>query len=67
MTKRINLNEDELRAKRVYTKLERASKSPYNYTNKINKGIKRPIVKNTPRGKEVVTQLSHIDSNKFMN
>ena len=44
MTKRINLNEDELRAKRVYTKLERASRSTYNYTKKINKGIKRPIV-----------------------
>ena len=58
MTKRINLNEDELRAKRVYTKLERASKSPYNYTKKINKGIKRPIVKNTPRGKEVVIKIT---------
>ncbi len=58
MTKRINLNEDDLRAKRVYTKLERASRSPYNYTKKINKGIKRPIVKNTPRGKEVVIKIT---------
>ena len=58
MTKRINLNEDELRAKRVYTKLERASRSTYNYTKKINKGIKRPIVKNTPRGKEVVIKIT---------
>ena len=48
MTKRINLNEDELRAKRVFTKLERASISAYNYSKKTNKGIKRPIVKNTP-------------------
>lgn len=58
MTKRINLNEDELRAKRVFTKLERASISPYNYTKKTNKGIKRPIVKNTPRGKEVVIKIT---------
>ena len=58
MTKRINLNEDELRAKRVFTKLERASISPYNYSKKTNKGIKRPIVKNTPRGKEVVIKIT---------
>lgn len=58
MTKRINLNEDEIKAKRVFTKLERASKSPYNYTNKTNKGIKKPIVKNTPRGKEVVIKIT---------
>ena len=58
MTKRINLNEDELRAKRVFTKLERSSISPYNYSKKTNKGIKRPIVKNTPRGKEVVIKIT---------
>lgn len=58
MTKRINLNEDELRAKRVFTKLEKASISPYNYSKKTNKGIKRPIVKNTPRGKEVVIKIT---------
>lgn len=58
MTKRINLNEDELRAKRVFTKLERASISAYNYSKKTNKGIKRPIVKNTPRGKEVVIKIT---------
>ena len=58
MTKRINLNEDELRVKRVFTKLERASISPYNYSKKTNKGIKRPIVKNTPRGKEVVIKIT---------
>lgn len=58
MTKRINLNEDELRAKRVFTKLERSSISPYNYSKKTNKGIKIPIVKNTPRGKEVVIKIT---------
>ena len=34
MTKRINLNEDELRAKRVFSKINYASKSAYNYKRK---------------------------------
>ncbi|MCG3693076.1 MobP1 family relaxase [Aliarcobacter butzleri] len=59
MTKRMKVfDEDELRAKKVFTRIERNSKSAYNYTKKINKDVKRPIVKNTPRGKEVVIKIT---------
>ena len=58
MTKRINLNEDELRAKRVYTKIEKASNLPKNYNKKTNQGFKKPMMKNTPRGKEVVIKIT---------
>jgi hypothetical protein len=59
MTKRsISFDENELRAKRVFNKIGTSSKSPYNHTKKSNKGIKKPIVKNTPRGKEVVIKIT---------
>lgn len=59
MTKRsISFDENELKAKRVFNKIEASSKSPYNYTKKSNKGIKKPIVRNTPRGKEVVIKIT---------
>ena len=36
MTKRIKIDEDELRVKRFFTEIERNSKSAYNYNKKIN-------------------------------
>ncbi len=60
MTKKAKVfDEDELRAKRVFSKIERASKSTYNYSKRTNKGgVKRAIVKNTPRGKEVLVKIT---------
>ena len=58
MSKRPKIFEDELRAKRVYTKIEKASNLPKNYNKKTNQGFKKPMMKNTPRGKEVVIKIT---------
>ena len=65
MTKRIKIDEDELRVKRFFTEIERNSKSAYNYNKKINQyskktiqNSKKTIQKNTPRGKEVVIKIT---------
>ena len=58
MTKRIKIDEDEIRAKRIFTTIERSSKSTFNYNKKTNKYNKKPIQRNTPRGKEVVVKIT---------
>ena len=58
MSKRPKIFEDELRAKKVYTKIEKASNLPKNYNKKTNQGFKKPMIKNTPRGKEVVIKIT---------
>ena len=58
MSKRPKIFEDELRAKKVYTKIEKASNLPKNYNKKTNQGFKKPMMKNTPRGKEVVIKIT---------
>ncbi|MBL3519487.1 spore coat protein CotH [Arcobacter lanthieri] len=55
MARRIKLFEDELIAKRVYTKIENASKSSYNYKKKNYSTNKN---ENNPRGKEAVIKIS---------
>ena len=39
MSKRPKIFEDELRAKKVYTKIEKASNLPKNYNKKTNQGL----------------------------
>lgn len=64
MTKRAkSFDEEQLRAKKVYTKIERASNLPNNYNKKTNQGSKKPMMKNTPRGKEVVIKLTGSSKN----
>lgn len=55
MARRLKLFDDELIAKRVYTKIENASKSSYNYKKKNYSTNKN---ENNPRGKEVVIKIS---------
>lgn len=55
MAKRLKLFDDELIAKRVYTKIENASKSSYNYKKKNYSTNKN---ENNPRGKEAVIKIS---------
>ena len=55
MARRLKLFDDELIAKRVYTKIENASKSSYNYKKKNYSTNKN---ENNPRGKEAVIKIS---------
>ncbi|RBQ27618.1 MobP1 family relaxase [Arcobacter sp. CECT 9188] len=55
MARRIKLFEDELIAKRVYTKIENASKTSYSYKKKNYSTNKN---ENNPRGKEAVIKIS---------
>lgn len=55
MSKKVKFEEDELKAKRVFSKIEQNSKSTFAYKKRINS---KPIQKNTPRGKEVVIRIT---------
>lgn len=55
MARRLKLFDDELIAKRVYTKIENASKSSYNYKKKNYSTNKN---ENNPRGKEAVIKIT---------
>lgn len=55
MARILKLFDDELIAKRVYTKIENASKSSYNYKKKNYSTNKN---ENNPRGKEAVIKIS---------
>ena len=61
MSKRPKIFEDELRAKRVFTKLERNSKSAFAYKHKSN--IKNTKKFDTPFSKEVVVKLTGASNN----
>ena len=61
MSKRPKFFEDELRAKRVFTKLERNSKSAFAYKHKSN--IKNTKKFDTPFSKEVVVKLTGASNN----
>ncbi|WP_418180483.1 MobP1 family relaxase [Aliarcobacter lanthieri] len=56
-----NFDEDELRAKRVFTKIERNSKSPFAYKHKKN--VKNTKKFDTPYSKEVVVKLTGASNN----
>ena len=51
LSKKVKFDEDELRARRVFSKIEQNSKSSFVYRKK---GNSKQLQKNTPRGKEVV-------------
>ena len=55
MARRLKLFDDELRAKKVITKLERDSKSSHNYKKKNYSTNKN---ENNPRGKEAVIKIT---------
>lgn len=55
MARRLKLFDDELIAKRVYTKIENGSKSSYNYKKKNYSTNKN---ENNPRGKEAVIKIT---------
>lgn len=55
MARKFKLEDDELRAKRVYTKIENGSKSSYNYKKK-NYGKNKN--ENNPRSKEAVLKIT---------
>lgn len=60
MARRYRLFEDELLAKRVYTKLENASKTAYNHKKKNKNSTKN---KDNPRGKEAVIKITGSSKN----
>ena len=55
MSKKVKFDEDELRARRVFSKIEQNSKSSFVYRKK---GNSKQLQKNTPRGKEVVIRIT---------
>ena len=55
MSKKVKFDEDELKAKRVFSKIELNSKSSFVYRKK---GNNKQLQKNTPRGKEVVIRIT---------
>lgn len=65
MSRRVRIFEDELIAKRVYSQLQQASKSPFNYKNKAeNKNSKNSnevVVKITGNSKNMRAVEKHID------
>lgn len=60
MARRYRLSEDELLAKRVYTKLENASKTSYNHKQKNKNSTKN---KDNPRAKEAVIKITGSSKN----
>ncbi len=63
MSRRYKLDEDELRAKRVFSKINYASKSAYNYKRKNQNSKENSPKKYNPRSKEAVIKITGKSTN----
>ena len=63
MARRFKIEEDELRAKKVFSKIDRASKSTYNYNRKNANSNTNKNNKYNPRGKEAVIKITGKSTN----
>lgn len=63
MSRRYKLDEDELRAKRVFSKIDYASKSAYNYKRKNQSIQENSPKKYNPRSKEAVIKITGKSTN----